>query len=308
MFGTWQPTRPASSPTESSPPARDSRTHRRLGSPRARATAAERCRSSSVAGAVVSITSSSLSLVAQRRKSFGLRDAPRRRILGGMTVPTDPSRPRRHRGDARAPRRPRPPHADALVGDGGAGSPPRPAAALADGPAVPQGRAPPEDRLVQGARGAGADRVPDGRRAGARRDHDVGRQRGPGLRVGGPRGRRPGDRRDAVDAVALEGRRRAASYGAEVVLDGAHVGEALERLERLRDERGLVFVHPFDDPEVLRGPRIVRPRDPRGPARRRRRRRRRRWRRADRRGRRSRSRSRGRGSASTASSRPDPRR
>ena len=32
MFGTWQPTRLASSPTESSPPASDSRTHSRLGS------------------------------------------------------------------------------------------------------------------------------------------------------------------------------------------------------------------------------------------------------------------------------------
>ena len=45
MFGTWQLTRVASSPTESSPSARDSRTHRRFGSPRARATAAERWRS-----------------------------------------------------------------------------------------------------------------------------------------------------------------------------------------------------------------------------------------------------------------------
>src|SRR4029079_14759521 len=50
MFGTWQLTRLASSPTDASPPARDSRTHRRLGSPRARATAAERCRSASVVG------------------------------------------------------------------------------------------------------------------------------------------------------------------------------------------------------------------------------------------------------------------
>lgn len=42
-------------------------------------------------------------------------------------------------------------------------------------------------------------------------------------------------------------------YGAEVVLHGTHVGEALAHLEALRAERGLTFVHPFDDPEVLVG-------------------------------------------------------
>jgi threonine dehydratase len=42
-------------------------------------------------------------------------------------------------------------------------------------------------------------------------------------------------------------------YGAEVVLHGAHVGESLERFHELREERRLVPVHPFDDPEVLLG-------------------------------------------------------
>lgn len=42
-------------------------------------------------------------------------------------------------------------------------------------------------------------------------------------------------------------------YGAEVVLHGVHVGESLERLHQLRDERGLTLVHPYDDPEVLLG-------------------------------------------------------
>ncbi len=42
-------------------------------------------------------------------------------------------------------------------------------------------------------------------------------------------------------------------YGAEVVLDGAHVGETFARMEQLRDERGLTFVHPFDDPDVIAG-------------------------------------------------------
>jgi threonine dehydratase len=42
-------------------------------------------------------------------------------------------------------------------------------------------------------------------------------------------------------------------YGADVVLHGAHVGEALQRLEEIREERGLTLVHPYDDPEVLLG-------------------------------------------------------
>jgi threonine dehydratase len=42
-------------------------------------------------------------------------------------------------------------------------------------------------------------------------------------------------------------------YGAEVVLEGTHVGEAFQALERIRDERGLVFTHPFDDDMVIAG-------------------------------------------------------
>lgn len=42
-------------------------------------------------------------------------------------------------------------------------------------------------------------------------------------------------------------------YGAEVVLHGAHVGEALAELERIRDRRGLTYAHPFDDPAVIAG-------------------------------------------------------
>lgn len=45
----------------------------------------------------------------------------------------------------------------------------------------------------------------------------------------------------------------AAGYGAEVVLYGRHVGETWERLRELQEERGLVFVHPFDDPDVVAG-------------------------------------------------------
>ena len=42
-------------------------------------------------------------------------------------------------------------------------------------------------------------------------------------------------------------------YGAEVVLHGEHVGETFARMEAIRDERGLTFAHPFDDPDVIAG-------------------------------------------------------
>jgi threonine dehydratase len=37
------------------------------------------------------------------------------------------------------------------------------------------------------------------------------------------------------------------------VLEGEHVGEAILALERVRDERGLTYVHPFDDGAVVAG-------------------------------------------------------
>jgi len=42
-------------------------------------------------------------------------------------------------------------------------------------------------------------------------------------------------------------------YGARVVLHGAHVGETLAELERIREAEGLVLCHPFDDPAVIAG-------------------------------------------------------
>lgn len=74
MFGTWQPTRAESSPTESSPAARDSRTQSRFGSARARPIAAQRARSASLDGVVPS-TRPIIPLFAQLRKC-----CPRRRI------------------------------------------------------------------------------------------------------------------------------------------------------------------------------------------------------------------------------------
>ncbi|MGZ3585775.1 MAG: threonine ammonia-lyase [Candidatus Limnocylindrales bacterium] len=45
----------------------------------------------------------------------------------------------------------------------------------------------------------------------------------------------------------------AAAYGAEVVLYGEHVGETFRRLHEIEAERGLTFLHPFDDPDVIAG-------------------------------------------------------
>jgi threonine dehydratase len=43
------------------------------------------------------------------------------------------------------------------------------------------------------------------------------------------------------------------SYGAEVVLDGETVADAQARAEALIAERGLVLVHPYDDPFIIAG-------------------------------------------------------
>ncbi|MFI4975031.1 MAG: threonine ammonia-lyase [Caulobacterales bacterium] len=46
-------------------------------------------------------------------------------------------------------------------------------------------------------------------------------------------------------------------FGAEVVIDGDSYDAANETALRLRDERGLVFVHPFDDEAVMAGQGVV---------------------------------------------------
>ena len=43
------------------------------------------------------------------------------------------------------------------------------------------------------------------------------------------------------------------SYGAEVVLAGDTIGETWARMEEIRDEQGLTFLHPFDDADVIAG-------------------------------------------------------
>ena len=43
------------------------------------------------------------------------------------------------------------------------------------------------------------------------------------------------------------------SLGGEVVLHGDNYDEAFARAAELREEQGLVFIHPFDDPDVIAG-------------------------------------------------------
>jgi threonine dehydratase len=42
-------------------------------------------------------------------------------------------------------------------------------------------------------------------------------------------------------------------YGAEVILEGVDTAEAWAAMERIRDERGLVFVHPFEHLDTISG-------------------------------------------------------
>lgn len=62
----------------------------------------------------------------------------------------------------------------------------------------------------------------------------------------------------AVTVVMPSGASRAkadaaVAYGAKVILHGEHVGDTFARMEELRDQRGLVFIHPFDDPDIVAG-------------------------------------------------------
>lgn len=43
------------------------------------------------------------------------------------------------------------------------------------------------------------------------------------------------------------------SYGAEVVLHGDTVAEAQSRCEQIQSQRGLLLVHPYDDPRIIAG-------------------------------------------------------
>ena len=120
-------------------------------------------------------------------------------------------------------------------------------------PAVSQGRAPPEDRLVQGARHDQPDRDACPTKLA---------QRGAITLSAGNAGQAYAWAGAAagvpVTVVMPEGAVRSKveaclGYGARVVLHGTHVGDTFAEMERIRDAEGLTFVHPFDDPAVIAG-------------------------------------------------------
>ena len=42
-------------------------------------------------------------------------------------------------------------------------------------------------------------------------------------------------------------------YGAEVILYGISLHESIEHAHEIEKEKGLTFLHPFDDPYVIAG-------------------------------------------------------
>ena len=162
---------------------------------------------------------------------------------------------RGHRGRPGADRRAGPPDADACISvDGRRGGRRRPAAHA--WPTIGStSRRSISRRPARSSRAGMINRIATlpGCGEGPRRHHAVGRERRPGLRLGRSRGSGvavtvvmpAGAVRSKVDACL--------GYGARVVLHGAHVGETLAELERIRDAEGLEFVHPFDDPAVIAG-------------------------------------------------------
>lgn len=55
------------------------------------------------------------------------------------------------------------------------------------------------------------------------------------------------------ESTALIKVRRTEDYGAEVVLHGASWDESHARATAIAEERGALYVHPFDDPEIIAG-------------------------------------------------------
>ncbi|NKX52625.1 pyridoxal-phosphate dependent enzyme, partial [Arthrobacter deserti] len=53
--------------------------------------------------------------------------------------------------------------------------------------------------------------------------------------------------------VALPKLAATRGHGAEVVLHGHNVDEALAEAQRYAEESGAVFVHPFDNPDIIAG-------------------------------------------------------
>ena len=91
------------------------------------------------------------------------------------------------------------------------------------------------------------------RRAAPRRHHlFVGQPRtGAGLRSG--TARRAGGRRHAHNRARREGRRARAGTAPEVIFAGTTSAERKREAERIRGQRGLTMVPPFDHPWIIAG-------------------------------------------------------
>lgn len=256
MFGIWQPTRPLRSPTESSPDASDSSTHSRFGSANARPTAAYRRRSGSAEtdGSCVSSSNiqTTISSLAQTRKLGAWIGEPRA-ILPRVPESPDHIVPLADILDARDRIAGRV-HRTALMSSGTAASWATAACGvrIADdrlylkpehlqktGSFKPRGMTNRIATLTADERARGVITLSAGNAGQAYAW--AGRSAGVAATVVMP----AGAVRSKVDACL--------GYGARVVLHGAHVGETFAEMERLRDEEGLRFVHPFDDPAVIAG-------------------------------------------------------
>ena len=129
---------------------------------------------------------------------------------------------------------------------------------VADGTDLPQGRAPPEDRLVQAARDDEQGRVAHGRRSG--RAGSITLSAGNAAQAYAWAGREAGVHATVVmPAEAVRSKVDAClGYGAEVVLHGAHVGETLRAGARARGRARPGLLPPVRRPGGHRRPRDVR--------------------------------------------------
>jgi threonine dehydratase len=55
------------------------------------------------------------------------------------------------------------------------------------------------------------------------------------------------------ETVSIAKQEATASYGGNVVIHGQNVGESLEKAKEIASSRGMMFIHPFDDMEVITG-------------------------------------------------------
>ncbi|RPJ82452.1 MAG: pyridoxal-phosphate dependent enzyme, partial [Deltaproteobacteria bacterium] len=55
------------------------------------------------------------------------------------------------------------------------------------------------------------------------------------------------------ETVSIAKQEATASYGGEIVIHGQNIGESLEKAKEIAASKGMIFIHPFDDREVITG-------------------------------------------------------